>query len=80
MFTPGLSYTLESDIPAIQILPSLDGKVRLSPVSRLPQGAELSPCGKGFDTQTVKVCFHGQFYYVFLRDLQEREPIVGGLN
>lgn len=80
MFSSGLSYTLVSDIPAIQILPSVDGKGDLSPVSKLPQGAELSPCGKGFDPQTVKVCCHGDYYYVFLRDLQEKDPIVGGLN
>jgi hypothetical protein len=80
VFSSGFSYTLPSDIPAIQILPSLDGKIDLSPVSMLPQGAELSPCGKGFDLQTVKVRCHGHYYYVFLRDLQEKDPIVSGLN
>lgn len=80
MLSSGLSYTLVSEIPAIQILPSTDGKIDLGPVSRLPQGAELSPCGKGFDPQTVKVRSHGNYYYVFLRDLQDEGPIVAGLN
>jgi hypothetical protein len=80
MYGSGHLYTLASDIPAIQILPATDGQVGLSPVSKLPQGTEIAPCGKGFDRHTMKVSCHGHYYYVFLRDLEEREPIVNGLN
>lgn len=65
-------YKLRTQIPAIQILPSADDEVRLSPVSKLPQGAELFSCGPGFDSETIKVCCQGQYYFVFVRDLEER--------
>lgn len=80
MYGSGHLYTLASDIPAIQILPLTDGEIGLCPVSKLPQGAEVAPCGNGFDRHTMKVCCHGNFYYVFLRDLEEREGIVSGWN
>ncbi|MBV9083393.1 MAG: hypothetical protein JOZ62_11995 [Acidobacteriaceae bacterium] len=62
-------YTLSNDVCAMQIVPSADGAM-LSPVSRLPTGARIEACGAGFDEKTVKVCYEGQFYFVFLQDLE----------
>ncbi len=76
MYNSGYAYTLPSDIPAIQIIASQNGDIGLSPVSRLPQGAEIIPCGDGFDPETVKVLCGGQFYYVFLSDLTEKAAIL----
>jgi hypothetical protein len=66
---PNRVYTLSSDISAMQILPFAESGARLSPVSWLPRGAEIETCGVGFDDQTLKVCYQGQFYFVFLQDL-----------
>lgn len=62
-------YTLRSDISAMQILPPGDAGVRMSPVCRLPRGADIQALGEGFDSQTLKVLYEGQYYYVFLDDL-----------
>ena len=66
--TPGQFYTLSEDVSAIQILPSNDRELVMSPVLKLPQGAEIATCGAGFDRQTRKVFCQGQFYYIFIRD------------
>ncbi len=68
----GHFYRLNSQIPAIQILSAADDGIRLSPVSKLPQGSELLTCGPGFDSNTMKVSCQGQYYYVFVKDLEER--------
>jgi hypothetical protein len=70
-------YTLCDEISAIQLLPFEDSRPRLSPVSRLPRGAEIEACGDGFDEQTLKVFYEGQFYFVFLRDLETQKKLVG---
>lgn len=80
LLSPGHFYTLANDVSAIQILPSVDGEVRLSPVSKLPQGAEVATCGKGFDLETIKVSCYGFFYYVFLKDFEEKGCFAGGIN
>ena len=69
-------YTLSDDISAMQILPFGDSGVRLSPVSRLPRGAQIEACGDGFDSQTLKVCYEGQFYFVFLQDLETQKKVM----
>ena len=66
-------YTLSDEISAMQILPFEGAAFRLSPVSRLPRGAEIEACGDGFDNQTLKVCCEGQFYFVFLKDLETQK-------
>jgi hypothetical protein len=80
MYSLGYSYTLDSDIPAIQILPSESDGFGLSPVSKLPQGAEVAPCGNGFDLHTLKVRYQGHYYYVFRRDLCLADPVISRLN
>jgi hypothetical protein len=74
--TLGHSYTLTNAISAMQILPSAKDEVCLSPVSKLPRGAEITACGAGFDWQTLKVFYQGHFYYVFLRDLEEKQLVL----
>lgn len=63
-------YTLSHDISAMQVLPFNENGARLSPVSRLPRGARIEACGDGFDDQTLKVSYEGQYYFVFLLDLE----------
>ena len=63
------SYTLRQEVPALQLLATQNGHARWGPMTRLPQGAELSELGPGFDAQTVLVRYEGQFYIVFETDL-----------
>ncbi len=65
-----LSYTLSTDIPAIQVLPSGAGLTGLGPVLKLPRGAQIEACGAGFDDHTLKVRYADSLYYVFLEDLE----------
>jgi hypothetical protein len=67
------SYTLSRDISAMQILPFDEAGARLSPVSRLPRGARLVACGAGYDSNTLKVSYEGQFFLVFLEDLEAQK-------
>ena len=69
-------YTLLRDISAMQILPSTEGAI-LSPVSKLPCGARIEACGPGFDDKTLKVWYEGQFYFVFLQDLEIQRKAAG---
>jgi hypothetical protein len=71
-FQQGRTYTLTKEIPSMQVLPSANGGMRLSPVSKLPRGAEIVACGPGFDTETLKVLYQGASYYVFISDLEEK--------
>jgi hypothetical protein len=65
----GNRYTLSDEIYGMQLLHA-DGQVfKVGPVIRLPRGAQLNACGKGFNDRTVKVCCNGSFYLVFLTDL-----------
>ncbi len=67
---------MSEEISAMQILPFGESGVHLSPVSKLPRGAEIEACGDGFDAQTLKVCYEGQFYFVFLQDLEAQRKLV----
>ncbi len=79
-FTAGQLYTLPDDTAAIQVLPSGDGIADLGPVSKLPRGAQILPCGRGFDHQTLMVSCHGHFYYLFVRDLEPFNRPALGIN
>lgn len=74
---PGRSYTLPRNVSAIQVLPSNDGdRVRLGLITQLPEGAEVNSCGNGFNERTLKVQCDGNFYFVFLDDLEpSRKPV-----
>lgn len=73
-------YTLSNDISAMQILQFDEKDMRLSPVSRLPRGAQIEACGNGFDEQTLKVCFEGQFYFVFVQDLETQRKAAAAMS
>ncbi len=64
------SYTLSRDISAIQLLPCDDAGLTFSPVSRLPRGARIHACGAGKNGDTLKVAYEGQYYLVFVDDLE----------
>jgi hypothetical protein len=61
---------LSSSISAIELLPTENGRPRLGLLSRLPAGAMLQICGDGFDERTAKVCVSGQYYFVFLQEIE----------
>lgn len=63
---------LADDIAAIEEIPSAAGKRDLGPMSRIPEGSEIECCGAGFNEQTVRVRWHGKFYFVFREDLSSR--------
>ncbi|MBV9304069.1 MAG: hypothetical protein JOY62_11570 [Acidobacteriaceae bacterium] len=65
-------YRLIDDIPAIQACYGADGRVDLGAITHLPQGAELAFCGDGFNENTLKVYWEGQFYFVFYNDIKPR--------
>jgi hypothetical protein len=63
------SFTLPDDVSAVPIQPSSGPEPRLGPVSKLPRGARVQPCGNGFNSNTLKVFYEGQFYYIFAKEL-----------
>ncbi len=63
------SFTLSDDVSAVQLQPSSDSEPRLGPVSKLPRGARVQPCGNGFNSNTLKVFYEGQFYYIFAKEV-----------
>jgi hypothetical protein len=63
------SYTLSRPIAGIQLVPAEGKQGRLGNVSQLCPGSLLDFCGEGYDTRTVKVRCKGNFYFVFLQDL-----------
>jgi hypothetical protein len=65
----GNRYMLSDEIYGMQLLPTDGQTFKVGPVIRLPKGAQLNACGKGFNDRTVKVCCDGSFYLVFLTDL-----------
>lgn len=72
-FEPDLSdksFVLTNDVFAMQIIPQSDRGDTLSPGHRLPRGARVRSCGIGFDSDTVRVAYGGQYYFVFRKDLE----------
>jgi|SRR6185437_3229322 len=64
----GQRCLLADDIAAIEEIASR-GEPGLSPMSRIPEGAEIEYCGAGFNDQTLKIRWRGKFYFVFREDL-----------
>lgn len=64
------THFLSKNIAAIQVLPHENQSSRLGVITQLPEGAELDPCGDGFDERTIKVKWQGSCYFVFLQDLE----------
>jgi hypothetical protein len=44
--------------------------MQFGPIVTLGQGNQIELCDDGFDKDTVKVRCQGQFYFVFLKDLE----------
>ena len=74
------TYTLAGDITAMQILPCDETGARLSPVCKLPRGAHIQACGAGYDPETLKVVYEGQYYLVFLNDLETQRKAAASAN
>jgi hypothetical protein len=63
-------YATTKRTAAIQVSDTEDGRSRLGMMTHLPEGAQLDPCGDGFDDSTIKVRWQGCSYYVFVQDLE----------
>lgn len=68
-------YVLTRNTSAIESVSDLDGNTRLGMILQLPEGAEVRACGPGFNERTIKVCWEGGFYYVFLEDIDSEAAI-----
>jgi hypothetical protein len=69
---------LSKAIPAIELVPVENCKARLGTISEIPEGARLEICGCGFNQRTIKARFGEDFYFVFLRDLEQAEEKAAG--
>jgi hypothetical protein len=67
--TPRRSCSLSNDTPAIQLI-RMGNEMQFGPIVTLGQGNQIELCDDGFDKDTVKVRCQGQFYFVFLKDLE----------
>ncbi|MGI8958504.1 MAG: hypothetical protein ACR2IV_01820 [Bryobacteraceae bacterium] len=72
LFAP--TYRLPNTIAAIQASGAGSGGPELGAISHLPEGAELTLCGDGFNETTTKVRWEGQFYFIFLQDIAPACP------
>ena len=63
---------LSHEIRAIELGPDADGKMHLGPVLNIPAGSEVECCGQGFNASTIKICWHGKFYFIFRQDLESQ--------
>jgi hypothetical protein len=70
----GLKIVLQSPLSAVQMLQEQDGRTHLGLFSKLGPGTIVEGCGNGFNDRTVKVRANGQFYFVFLEDLESQLP------
>jgi hypothetical protein len=61
---------------AIQWTPVPGEQGSLGMITQLPQNAEVAICGDGFSDKTVKVCYHGSFYFIFRQDLAFSEEFL----
>jgi hypothetical protein len=78
------SFRLPNSIAAIPASCARAGRPELGAISHLPEGAELTFCGEGFNETTLKVRWEGQFYFIFVQDITPAqallEPDVSDLN
>jgi hypothetical protein len=72
-FVPERSLLLEKPICAIQLAYQASGERKLGLLTQLPSGTTGYVCGPGFNERTVKVRVNGQYYFVFLQDIQVPE-------
>ncbi|MGI9074656.1 MAG: hypothetical protein ACR2JB_25815 [Bryobacteraceae bacterium] len=76
LFAP--TFRLPNSIPAIPAscpasCARADGP-ELGAISHLPEGAELTLCGEGFNETTLKIRWEGQSYFIFAQDIAPLEP------
>jgi hypothetical protein len=70
------TYTLSKSIAATEFEYATDGDVNFGPLLSLPEGAEIECCGSGFNERTVKIRWHGKFYFAFVEELAtQREDV-----
>ncbi|MBV8807365.1 MAG: hypothetical protein JO033_01715 [Acidobacteriaceae bacterium] len=69
---------LSSSISAIQLLPTEGGGAKLGLVAQLGPGTTVERCGDGFNERIVKVRAHGQYYFVFLQDMETQALVAAG--
>jgi hypothetical protein len=74
LFAP--TYRLSNSIAAIPASCARSGGTELGAISHLPEGAELTLCGEGFNETTLKVRWEGQSYFIFAQDIAPPEPIL----
>jgi hypothetical protein len=67
LFAP--TYRLPNSIVAIPASCASTSGPELGAISHLPDGAELTLCGEGFNETTLKVRWEGQSYFIFAQDL-----------
>ena len=65
----GHSYTLQRGIPAVELVAIENDRECWGPLIKLPSGASLQFCGKGFDSEMLRVRSAGCFYVIFQQDL-----------
>ena len=67
---PEKTYTLSRRIAALRLRTSNQGgQGKLSEIAELEPGVRLEWCGDGYNERTVKVHYAGEFYFVFLQDV-----------
>ncbi len=69
---------LSRSISAIQLVPKEGGGAKLGLVVQLGPGTMVERCGGGFNERTVKVRAHGQYYFIFLQDMESQALAVAG--
>jgi hypothetical protein len=73
--TCGEGIRLSRSISAIQLLPKEGGGAKLGLVAQLSPGTTVQRCGDGFNERTTKVHAQGQYYFVFLQDIESQALI-----
>ncbi|MDQ2777249.1 MAG: hypothetical protein M3Y57_20380 [Acidobacteriota bacterium] len=65
----GERQRLPREISTIQIIAAGEEKARMGLIVSIPAVSEVELCGIGFNDRTVRICWQGGYYFVFLDDL-----------
>jgi hypothetical protein len=69
---PLRSYTLSRRVAAIRLTRAGYGpQGKLGEIVQLQPGTRLDCCGDGYNERTIKVHYAGNFYFVFLQDVDD---------
>lgn len=68
----GQRILLSKCISAVQLVPREDGRGNgmMGLISQLGPGTVVEICGEGFSEHTAKIRSNGQYYFVFLCDVE----------